>query len=126
MRPSFPQHTHFHHLHVAPAMDHSLSTVYLPFILGAKSIELSRVPDGERVAAVPLGHALYMGTCKGGMIATIGRDPSSVIIIIINDRHGLDHLQLLDLPDWPMAVAISPAQDTVAVVLNNGMVDDAF
>jgi hypothetical protein len=57
------------------------------------------------------------------MIAMIGYEPYSVIII--NDRHDHGQQQLVLLHDdddefMPEAVAISPGQDTVAVMLRSG------
>ena len=102
-------------------MAHDNQALYLPFVQGATSLALTHALDGEVVAEVPLGHTLINGTSRDDMISTIGYDPCSVVII--NDRHEHKQQQLLELPDFPRAVAISPAQDAVAVMLDTGVYD---
>ena len=101
----------------------SAETQYTLYIDGTQSITLLSVHDGEVLSEVPLGHRLVGGTSNGNMIATIGEAPYSVNII--NDRHKHEQ-QLLELSDEPVAVAISPAQDTIAVMLDNGQSFDWF
>ena len=96
-------------------------TVYID---GSRGLALRSVLDGEVVTEVPLGHSLYSGTSKDNMIATIGYNPDSVIII--KDRHEHVQQQLLGLSDMPLAVAISPAQDTIAIMLVSGQSFDWF
>ena len=92
---------------------------YTVYVHGSRGLIFRTVRDGEVVAEVPLGHKLIDGTSKDDMIATIGRLPYSVVII--NDRYEHEQQQLVELPDMPRAVAISPAQDTVAVILGAGL-----
>ena len=92
------------------------------FVSGANSFALRSLSDGEVVAEVPLGHTLVNGASQGNMIATIGLDPNS--LIIINDWHAPEQQQLVALSCQPLAVAISPTQDRIAVVLDNGLTHD--
>ena len=92
---------------------------YTVYVHGSRGLTFRTVLDGAAIAEVPLGHKLINGTSVDEMIATIGRLPYSVIII--NDRHEYEQQQLVELPDIPRAVAISPAQDTVAVILGAGL-----
>ena len=86
---------------------------------GRRAFVLSYLLDDTVAATVELGHTLTSGTAEGNMIATIGSFPDSVIII--NDRHDHHQQQLVELTHQPVAVAISPAQDTIAVMLINGL-----
>jgi hypothetical protein len=100
-------------------MEHDTEAQVVMYISGETSLTFRSLRDGEVVTEVPLGHRLFTGTSKSNTIATIGREPLSVII---NDRHEHEQQQqLLELSSQPLAVAISPAQDTVAVMLENGM-----
>ena len=108
-------HSTHHHWH---PMAHDNQALYLPFVQGATSLALTHALDGDVVAEVPLGHTLINGTSRDDMIATIGREPLSVVII--NDRHEHEHQQLIELSSQPLVVAISPAQDVVAVMLPTG------
>ena len=92
------------------------------YISGSASLPLLSLRDGEVVAEVPLGHTLIRGNSRDDMIATIGFSPCSVVII--NDRHEHEQQLCIELSDMPVAVAISPAQDTVAVMLDTGVYDD--
>ena len=87
-------------------------------VYGDKSLALRRMLDGELIAEVPLGHSVLWTTSMNDMIVTIGLSPSS--LNIINDRLELDR-QFIELPRRPEAVAISPAQDTIAVMLDDGL-----
>ena len=89
------------------------------FISSSSGLTFRSMLDGEVVAQVPLGHSLFTGASMGSVIATIGYKPDSVIVI--NDRHEHHQQQHVDIPFMPLAVAISPAQDTIAVMLANGM-----
>ena len=101
-------------------MDQDPETQYLLYIDRAKSLTFRSVRDGEVVAEVPLGHEITNGTSRDDMIATIGLKPDSAIII--NDRHAPELQQVVALPcHHAVGVAISPALDTIAVVLFNGM-----
>ena len=91
----------------------------MPFIAGSRSINAYRMTDGDVVAEVPLCHRLCAGVSRDDMIATIGYNPCSVVTI--NDRHDHEQRQLVELSCEPVAVAIRPAQDTVAVMLENGI-----
>ena len=91
-------------------------TVYALFECGAIIVTFHSLLDGAVVAEVSLGHALIGGTSSDDMIATIGLNPYSVIII--NDRHEREQ-QLIKLPGKPKVIAISPAHDTVAVMLKS-------
>ena len=93
------------------------SPQYAVYTNGSEIVMLRSVLDGEVVSTLPLRHMLLGGTSRDDMIATIGRLPDSVIIISDLKEH---EEQRIDLPVRPRAVAISPAQDTVAVLLING------
>ena len=97
------------------------SPQYAVYTNGSDIVMLRSVLDGEVVSTVPLRHMLLGGTSRDDMIATIGFEPYSVIII--KDRHEHEQHQRIDLPVRPRAVAISPAQDRVAVLLSNGLLD---
>ena len=97
-------------------------TVYID---GSRGLLLRSVLDGEVVAEkVPLGHLLLGATSNGNMIATIGQVPYSVIII--NDWREHELHQLLKLSREPVTVAISAAQDKIAVLLRSGMTLDEW
>ena len=93
--------------------------LYLLFPRGFSRLVFHSLLDGEVVAEVSLGHKLISGTSNDDMIATIGRDPNSAIII--NDRYTHEQQQLIKLPHHPVAVAISPTQSMLAVMLWNGL-----
>ena len=95
------------------------SPQYAVYTNGSEIVMLRSVLDGEVVSTLPLRHMLLGGTSRDDMIATIGRLPDS--LIIINNRNEHQQLQLVELSDMPRAVAISPAQDTVAVMFWTGL-----
>ena len=91
----------------------------LLFPRGTNRLTFRSLLDGGIMAEMSLGHKLISGTSNDDMIATIGRDPNSVIII--NDRHEHERQQLIELPHHPVAVAISSTQNMLAVMLWNGL-----
>ena len=100
-------------------MDLDPYAVLVPYIYGKSHINFHRVIDGEVTAEAPLGHAVIRGTSQDDMIVTIGHTPPSAIII--GNRHTPDKQQLVSLAHMPKAVAISPAKDTIAVILETGL-----
>ena len=97
-------------------------TQYAVYTEGSHSLMIRSVLDGEVVVAeVHLGHTLLGGTSRDDMIATIGVEPYSVIII--SNRYEHEQQRLFLLPHYPVAVVISPAQDAVAVMLWTGLLN---
>ena len=103
-------------------MDLDPATLLVPYIYGESCLRFYRVLDGEVTAEVPLGHKVMKGTSQDDMIVTIGHTPPSMIII--EDLHTPEEQHTVLLAHWPKAVAISPAKDTIAVMLIHGVVFD--
>ena len=103
-------------------MDLDPATLLVLFSHGESHIRFQRVVDGEMVAEVPLAHKVFSGTSQDDMIVTVGFEPNSVIIL--DDRHTPEQQQQILFARWPKAVAISPAKDTIAVMLIHGVVFD--
>ena len=105
--------------HTSPPMDRDTEEQYMPYVAGSRSIKAYRMTDGEVVAEVPLGHKLVDGTSRDDMIATVGNDPFSMIVI--SNRHVPEQQQLVELSGFPSAVAISPDKHAIAIALSNGL-----